>query len=76
MANEKMKDVFLPLLEGENAPTEQFVGLNGKAYRIRRGETVSVPEGVYNILKESEEARTEAIRERQKRSLKAAMKTD
>ena len=76
MAEEKMKEVFLPLLEGDNAPTEQFVGLNGKPYRIRRGENVKVPEGVYNILMDSEKARTAAIREKQKRALKAASKND
>ncbi|MEE1356834.1 MAG: hypothetical protein UHG68_04630 [Clostridia bacterium] len=72
----KTKEVYLPLIEGENAPTEQFVGFNGKAYRIRRGETVEVPEPVYEILMNSERARTAAVRERQKRALKTAVKGD
>lgn len=76
MADVKMKEVFLPLLEGENAPTEQFVGFNGKAYRIRRGESVKVPEPVYNIIMESERAKTAEIRERQRRTLKTALKGD
>jgi hypothetical protein len=76
MADVKMKEVYLPLLEGENAPDTQFVGFNGKAYRIRRGETVKVPEPVYEILMESERAKAAAIRERQRRALKTAIKGD
>lgn len=76
MADVKTKEVYLPLLEGENAPSEQFVGYNGKAYRIRRGESVKVPEPVYEILMNSEKARTAAIRERQNRAIKTAMKGD
>ena len=76
MADIKMKEVYLPLIEGENSPTEQFVGFNGKAYRIRRGETVKVPEPVYEILMNSEKARTAAIRERHNRAIKTAVKGD
>jgi hypothetical protein len=76
MADVKMKEVFLPLLEGENAPTEQFAGFNGKPYRIRRGESVKVPEPVYNILAERERAQTAEIRERQRRTLKTALNGD
>lgn len=76
MADVKMKEVFLPLLEGENAPTEQFVGYNGKPYRVRRGESVKVPEAVYNILAERERAQTAEIRERQRRTLKTALNGD
>ncbi|MBQ8836445.1 MAG: hypothetical protein IJ002_03150 [Clostridia bacterium] len=76
MAENKMKEIFLPLIDGENAPTEQFVGFNGKAYRIKRGETVKVPEGVYNILMESQEAKNRAIREKQKRGIKRAKDGD
>ncbi len=76
MADVKMKEVYLPLIEGENAPTEQFAGFNGKPYRIRRGETVKVPEPVYNIIMESERAKTADIRERQRRALKTAIKGD
>ena len=76
MADVKMKEVYLPLIEGENAPTEQYVGFNGKAYRIRRGETVKVPEPVYEILMNSEKARTAAIRERHNRAIKTAVKGD
>lgn len=76
MADVKTKEIFLPLIEGENAPTDQKVGFNGKLYRIKRGEHVRVPVGVYNILMNSERAKTAAIRERQKRALKAAVKGD
>ena len=72
----KKKKVFLPLIDGENAPTEQFVGFNGKAYRVRRGEEVEVPVGVYNILMDAEKARTRAIREKQRMGVRKAKETD
>ena len=33
-----------------------FVGLNGKGYKILRGQTVQVPRPVYDVLTESERA--------------------
>lgn len=38
----------------------QFVGVNGKAYKIMRGVDVEVPPEVAEVLKNSEEARAEA----------------
>ena len=37
-----------------------FVGLNGKAWRIRRGVTVEVPAGVAEVLKNSMSAEERA----------------
>ena len=73
---EKKYKVFLPLIDGENAPTEQFVGFNGKAYRIKRGEEVEVPVGVYNVLMDSQKARNRAIREKQRMGVRKAKNTD
>lgn len=72
----KLKEITLPLLEDDNAPTEQFVGFNCKPYRIQRGVPVKVPEPVYDILMDAERARMAEIRERRARALKAALKTD
>lgn len=47
---EKVK-VLIPYVPGEDP--EQVVGLNGKLYKIRKGETVEVPVGVAKILENS-----------------------
>lgn len=49
--------VFLPLKKGE---THKTVGLNGKIYQIKRGENVTVPVGVAEIIRnsQSEDAKT------------------
>lgn len=39
-----------------------FVGVNGKGYRIRRGEDVEVPSSVAEVLSHSEAAKDAAIR--------------
>jgi hypothetical protein len=67
---EKLVPVFLDLLDGANAPTEEFVGFNGKAYLIKRGEEVMVPEGVYNVLMESKKVRARNIATKNATSLK------
>lgn len=74
--NNKKKTVYLPLLDGDNAPTEVFVGLNGKAYRVGRGVEVEVPEGVYNILMRSKYATDHALREKQRLGIKKAKESD
>ena len=50
-----MVSIFLPRATGRE---ENFVfaGLNGKGYKILRGQTVQVPRPVYDILMESERA--------------------
>lgn len=62
-AVKKTRTVFLPLLEGENAPTQEFVSLNFKNYIIRRGEYVEVPEEIAALLDEREHARQAAMKE-------------
>lgn len=71
---QKTKVVTLPLLEGENAVQEKFVGLNGKPYIIKRGEPVEVPIGVYNILELEREAVNAAIRAKQNLAIKTPEK--
>lgn len=70
----KTKIVTLPLLEGENAPQEKFVGFNGKPYLIKRGEPVEVPIGVYNILELEKQAINEAILAKRKHALRTPTK--
>ena len=71
---QKTRVITLPLLEGDNAVQEKFVGFNGKAYIIKRGEPVEVPEGVYNILELERKAVNAAILERSKLAIKTPEK--
>lgn len=50
-----MVSVFLPRSTGREE-NFVFVALNGKGYKILRGQTVKVPRPVYDILAESERA--------------------
>ena len=52
--------ITLPLLD--NNQSDVFVGLNGKAYLIKRGVEVEVPKGVYAILEKSRKMREARIR--------------
>ena len=56
--------ITLPLLENNRDP-EVFVGFNGKAYLIKRGEAVEVPVGVYHVLEKSRKAKEALIRSAQ-----------
>lgn len=71
---EKTVRVNLPLLPGEHASQEMFVSLNFKTYRIQRGVDVDVPEPVYKLIKESERARNEEIRAKQRLAVKEPTK--
>lgn len=51
---EKMVEVFLPKVPGE-APY-QYVGVNGKAWQIPRGQKTKVPEHVAQVLERSQKA--------------------
>lgn len=60
---EKRVKVTLPIIhEGDMV---QYVAVNGKSYMIRRGEEVSVPEAVAEVLKNSERQKMEAMRYQQ-----------
>ena len=54
-ANEEKKvKIRLPLSRTEN--DDVFVGVNGRTWLIKRGETVEVPECVAEVLMHKEEA--------------------
>lgn len=53
MEKEKTVKIRLPrAAEGEE--TTRYVGLNGKGYRILKGETVEVSEAIAEILRNAE----------------------
>ncbi len=64
--------ITLPLLSGKDAQQDVFVAVNFKTYRIQRGVEVEVPESVYEVLKESQRAADEEIREKIRRAFKEA----
>lgn len=52
-AKEKMVEIRVP--RGEfGGPNYMIVGLNGKYYKLKRGEVVSVPAGIAKIIEEAE----------------------
>lgn len=54
MAKEKMVKIRLPLVKGDEVQ-EDFVGVNGKFYKIKRGVVVEVPESVEEVIRHSEQ---------------------
>lgn len=57
----KRVTVRLPRLQGQNANQEEFFSLNGKNFIIKRGETVEIPEGIAEIIKNNEQAEEYAM---------------
>lgn len=51
----KMVEIKLPRPAKGEEPT-LFVGVNGKGYRIKKGETVIVPEEVAEVLRNANHA--------------------
>lgn len=49
---EKTVKIRLPRIPGQD---DQFVGVNGKTFLIKRGVEVEVPESVAKVLRQSEE---------------------
>ena len=58
----KRVEVKLPRLAGQNAIQEEFFSVNGRNYRIKRGEYVEVPEEVAEVINNSEKAEEYALR--------------
>lgn len=54
--------VRLPRLPGQNAEQTEFFSVNGKNYRIKRSETVEVPEAVAEVIRNAEKAEEYAMR--------------
>lgn len=59
MANKKVK-VRLPLIPGSKNQTE-FFSVNGKNYKIKRGEYVEVPAELAEVIERTELAQDAAI---------------
>lgn len=59
--NERMVEVRLPMLPGSKNQTE-FFSVNGKNYKIRRGEYVKVPAVLKEVIENSQIAEDAAIR--------------
>ena len=57
----KRVTVRLPRLPGQNAIQEEFFSVNGKNYRIKRGETVEIPEEVAEVIYNGEKAEEYAM---------------
>lgn len=53
----RSKDDWVTIIIAEDEKDQQpaFVGVNGKSYRIRRGEPVSVPPQVVEVLKHAQQ---------------------
>ena len=58
---ERRVTVRLPRLPGQNAIQEEFYSVNGKNYRIKRGETVEIPEAVAEVIRNNEQAEEYAM---------------
>jgi len=58
-ANQNWVNVKLPKAE-KNEPNFQFVSINGKNYKVKKGEVVLVPREVAEVLLHSDEANEEA----------------
>lgn len=54
--------VRLPRLPGQNAVQEEFYSVNGKNYRIKRGETVEIPEEVAEVIENAQMAEEYAMK--------------
>ena len=57
----KRVTVRLPRLPGQNAIQEEFFSVNGKNFRIKRGETVEIPEEVAEVIENGEKAEEYAM---------------
>lgn len=60
-AKSKRVTVRLPRLPGQNAIQEEFYSVNGRNYRIKRGETVEIPEELAEVIRNAEKAEEYAM---------------
>lgn len=65
----KNRDGWITIIIAEDESDQQpaFVGVNGKAYYIRRGEPVAVPEAVVEVLEHAMQVKTNPKTGEQKR---------
>ena len=57
----KRVTVRLPRLPGQNAIQEEFYSVNGRNYRLKRGETVEIPEELAEVIRNNEKAEEYAM---------------
>lgn len=57
----KRVQVKIPRLPGQNAEQVEFFSVNGKNYRIKRGEYVDVPEELAEVIRNGEKAEEYAL---------------
>lgn len=69
VAKEKTVKIKLPLTRTEK--DDVFVGVNGRTWLIKRGETVEVPDYVAEVLQHKEEMLEEAMAFEEKANSKA-----
>lgn len=53
--------VRLPILKDPKAPKEEFYSVNGKNFIIKRGERVTIPEALAEVIEHSSQAEEAAI---------------
>ena len=53
---EKRVRVKLPKLRGINAEQEEFFSINGRNFRITRGEYVDIPEELEEVIRNGQDA--------------------
>ncbi|MBQ8893377.1 MAG: hypothetical protein IJ043_03095 [Clostridia bacterium] len=61
MAEIKKVKIRIPVDRSDKNNTHQFVAVNGETFLIKRGETVSVPDYVAEVLAHSEEQADKAF---------------
>lgn len=59
--SKKRVTVRLPRNKGRNAEQDEFYSVNGRNYRIKRGETVEIPEEVAEVILNAEKAEEYAM---------------
>lgn len=59
--SKKRVAVRLPRNKGRNAEQDEFYSVNGRNYRIKRGETVEIPEEVAEVIRNAEKAEEYAM---------------
>lgn len=73
---EKTIPYTLPYLEGVDAPKQEFYSIAGKDYILRRGETIDLPESVYNFIMQQEKEKAEYMRKKRALAIKDPKKSE
>ncbi len=65
-------EVKLPLNKGQNANQDEFFSVNFQNYIIKRGEYVAIPQELYEVIKNAENAEEYAIKFAEEKKLREA----